>query len=412
MNPFIQYGQLRDGGNGGFPSQFATFPRSFVMDFLDANGANEAAPVRLNAAFEAEEIVTAGFFEVNGATEIAGHGLRGNVGLRYADTNTVINNYISIGGGNFAPVEREGGYDNWLPSLSLAFDLAPSLVLRGSAGKTITRASLANIASGTLVPNIFNGDITVGNPSLEPQVANQFDGSVEWYFAPGGLLSVGAFHKRLNGTATAITDLVTLGSTGLPDSAFNGNALGFPDGNIPDDFLLRRTTYINLGAIKLRGVELAYQQAFKFLPAPFDGLGAIASYTKIDSQGNDFVLTDGTSISVPLVPETSYSLTGYYERGPFALRASYNYRAKSGSTNTNNGNDQIPYNSALGFLDATVSYKVTEAIELRIDGLNLSNVNTYVYYEDPDQGSGNGKSRRDNSFFNGRTLSLGIRGRF
>jgi iron complex outermembrane recepter protein len=414
MNPFIQYGQLRDGGNSGFPSQFATFPRTFVMDFLNANGANEAAPVRLNAAFKAEEIVTAGFFEVNGATEIAGHGLRGNAGLRYADTDTIINNYSSIGNGNFAPVEREGGYDNWLPSMSLAFDLTSSLVLRGSAGKTITRAALANIASGTLVPNIFNAEITVGNPNLEPQVATQFDGSVEWYFAPGGLLSVGAFDKKLKGTATAVTDLVTLVSTGLPDSAFNALALGFPDGNIPDDLLLRRTTFVNLGTINLRGVELAYQQAFKFLPAPFDGLGAIASYTKIDSEGSDFVTAEGTRVSVPLVPETSYSLTGYYEKGPFALRASYNYRSKSAVNNTvtNNGNDQIPYNSPLGFLDATVSYKVTDAIELRVDGLNLNNVNSYIYYEDPDQPQGNGKTRRDNSFFNGRTISLGIRGRF
>jgi TonB-dependent receptor len=382
------------------------------MDFLDANGANEAAPVRLNAAFEAEEIVSAGFFEVNGTTEIAGHGLRGNIGLRYADTETIIDNYISVGSGNFAPVQREGGYDNWLPSMSLAFDLTPSLVLRGSAGKTITRAALANIASGTLVPNIFNPEITVGNPNLEPQVATQFDGSVEWYFQPGGLLSGGVFNKRLNGTATAVTDLVTLGSTGLPDSAFNALALGFPDGNIPDDLLLRRTTFINLGTIKLRGVELAYQQTFKFLPAPFDGLGTIASYTKIDTEGNDFITTEGTSVSVPLVPETLYSLTGYYEKGPFALRASYNYRAKSGVTSTNNGNDQIPYNSSLGFLDATVSYQVTDGIELRIDGLNLNNVNSYVYYEDPDQPRGNGAGRRDNSFFNGRTISLGIRGRF
>ena len=47
-----------------------------------------------------------------------------------------------------------------------------------------------------------------------------------------------------------------------------------------------------------------------------------------------------------------------------------------------------------------------------MDALNLTNENTYVYYEDPDGLSGNGSSRRDNSFFNGRTFSLGIRGGF
>lgn len=414
MNPYIQYGRLDDGGNAGYPSQFATFPRSFVMDFLNANGANSAAPVRLNQAFKAEEVVTSAYFEVNGDTEIAGHGLRGNIGVRYSDTETIINNFLSIGNGQFAPAKREGGYDNWLPSMSLAFDITPDLVARASAGKTITRAALSNIASGTLVPNIFNADITVGNPNLEPQVSIQFDAGLEWYFAEGGLLSGGFFKKKLEGTATAVIDQVTLGSTGLPDSAFNALALGFPGGDIPDAFLLNRTTYINQGTIDLSGIELAYQQTFNFLPAPFDGLGTILSYTKIDTEGNSFVTTEGRGISVAVVPEESYSLTGYYEKGPFAVRASYNYRGETGilGNTTNTSNDQIPQQSELGYLDASISYRLSDALEFRLDALNLTNENTYLYYEDPDGASGNGRSRRDNSFFNGRTFSFGVRGGF
>jgi iron complex outermembrane recepter protein len=414
MNPYIQYGRLEDGGNPGYLSQFATFPRSFVMDFLDANGANAAAPVRLNQAFKAEEIVSSAYFEVNGTTDIAGHELRGNAGVRYSDTEVIINNYFSIGNGQFAPREIEGGYDNWLPSLSLAFDITPDLVARASVGKTITRAALANIASGTLVPNIFNPEITVGNPNLEPQVSTQFDVGLEWYFTPGGLLSGGFFKKKLEGTATAVPDQVTLASTGLPDSAFNANALGFPGGDIPDDFLLTRRTFINQGTIDLSGIELAYQQTFNFLPAPFDGLGTILSYTKIDTEGNPFVTSEGRVISVAVVPETSYSLTGYYEKGPFAVRASYNYRGESGIFNntTNTGNDQLPQQSELGYLDASISYRFSDALELRLDALNITNENTYLFYEDPDGPSGNGQSRRDNSYFNGRTFSVGIRGGF
>lgn len=414
MNPFVQFGGLENGGNPNYPSQFATFPRSFVMDFLDANGANEAAPVRLNQAFKAEETVSSAYFELNGTVDIAGHELRSNVGVRYADTDIVIDNYFSVGNGQFAPQEVAGGYDNWLPSLSLAFDVAPDLVARLSAGKTITRAALSNIASGTLVPNIFNADITVGNPNLEPQISTQVDAGLEWYFAQGGLLSGGVFKKKLKGTATAVIDLVTLGSTGLPDSAFNALALGFPGGDIPDDFLLRRTSYINQGTVDLEGLELAYQQTFNFLPAPFDGFGTLLSYTRIDTEGNPFVTSEGRVISVAVVPETSYSLTGYYEKGPFAVRASYNYRGESGIQNgtTNTGNDQIPMQSELGFLDASISYRFSDALEFRVDALNLTNENTYLYYVDPDGPSGNGNSRRDNSFFNGRTFSLGIRGGF
>jgi iron complex outermembrane recepter protein len=111
-------------------------------------------------------------------------------------------------------------------------------------------------------------------------------------------------------------------------------------------------------------------------------------------------------------------VTGYYEKGPIGVRATYTYRTEAGTSNANtganinNGNDQIPYLSPLGYLDASVSYKLTDAIELRLDALNLTNENTYIYYKDPEGPSGNGESRRDNSFYNGRTLSFGVRGQF
>jgi TonB-dependent receptor len=419
MDPFMPLGRLENGGNAGYPSTFPSFSRSFVMNDMDANGGNKAAPILFNQAFTAEEIVTVGFLELKGEAEIAGHGLRGNFGVRYADTKTLIDNYQAAGGGLFAPAHTEGGYDNVLPSGTLSFDITPELVLRASAGKTLTRAALPQIAAGTLVPSIFNHNITQGNPNLQPEVGKSLDGSLEWYFAEGGLLSAGIFKKKLEGTPTPFNDVVTLGSTGLPDSAFDSNAFGYGiGGDIPDGELLTRTTFINQGEVKLDGLEFAYQQSFSFLPSPFDGLGAMASYTKISTDGNTFITTEGRSISVPLVPEDSYSATAYYEKGPLAVRATYTYRAESGTANTNSGlnlnsgNDQIALLSPLGYLDATIGYKLTDSFELRLDALNITNENTYIYYDDPDQPSGNGLTRRDNSVFNGRTIAIGIRGQF
>jgi TonB-dependent receptor len=419
MDPFMPLGRLENGGNAGYPSTFPSFSRSFVMNDMDANGGNKAAPILFNQAFTAEEVVTVGFLELKGETEIAGHGLRGNFGVRYADTKTLIDNYQAAGGGQFAPAHTEGGYDNVLPSGTLAFDITPELVVRASGGKTLTRAALPQIAAGTLVPSIFNHNITQGNPNLKPEVGKSLDGSLEWYFAEGGLLSAGIFKKKLEGTPTPFYDIVTLGSTGLPDSAFDANAFGYGiGGDIPDGELLTRTTFVNQGKVKLDGLEFAYQQNFSFLPSPFDGLGVMASYTKISTDGNTFITTEGRRISVPLVPEDSYSATAYYEKGPLAVRTTYTYRAEAGTANTNSGlnlnsgNDQIALLSPLGYLDATISYKLTDSFELRLDALNITNENTYIYYEDPDQPSGNGLTRRDNSVFNGRTLAIGIRGQF
>jgi TonB-dependent receptor len=415
MDPFVQFGALANGGNSGYPSQFATFSRAFVMDVLDANDANRAAPIALNQAFTAKEVVKSAFFETSFKIPIAGHPLRGNFGVRYSDTRTIINNYQSAGAGVFAPASREGGYENLLPSASLTFDITPELVLRGSAGQTITRASLASIAAGTRVPNIFNAEITVGNPDLRPQLATTYDAALEWYFAPGGLLSAGVFQKNIVDRPFSSIDFIPFSQTGLPSSAFNCASLGSPacvNGVIDPNYLFRRTIAMNQNELKLKGLELAYQQNFTFLPKPFDGLGITSSFTIIDQEGDDFVLTNGDRIAMQGVPDYTYSVTAFYEKGPLSIRGSYNYRAKTGQNSTNTGNDQVPYLAPQGFLDGTVSYKINDLIEVRVDALNITNENVYFYYSNPTQADRNGLSRRDNSFFNGTTISFGIRGRF
>ncbi|NIJ20323.1 TonB-dependent receptor [Sphingomonas naasensis] len=419
MDPFVQFGALANGGNSGYPSQFATFSRDFVMNVLDANGANRAATPALNQAFTAEEIVKSAFFETSFKFPIAGHAFRGNFGIRFSDTKTRINNYQTAPGGGFTPAEREGGYTNLLPSASFTFDITPKLMLRGSAGQTITRGSLATIAAGTRVPNIFNPAVTVGNPDLRPQLATTFDAALEWYFAPGGLISGGVFQKNIVDRPFSITERVPFGTLGLPSNLFNCASLGagacppaLGGGTIDPNFLFDRTITVNQNELKLKGLELAYQQNFTFLPKPFDGLGITSSFTLIDQEGDDFVLRNGDRIAMQGVPDYTYSVTAFYEKGPFSIRGSYNYRAKTGQNSTNTGNDQVPYLAPQGFLDGTISYKLNDLFELRIDALNITNENVFFYYEDPTQPDGNGLSRRDNSFFNGTTISFGIRGRF
>ncbi len=414
MVPFLPYGATRDGGNPGFPSQFATFPRAFVMDYLDANGANAAAPVQLNSKFRAEEQVKAAFIETNMKLPLGQGNLRGNFGMRYANTRTIIDNYAPTGGGAFGPRQRRGGYDNWLPSLSLAWDITPKVLVRGSAGKTITRSALVDIASGIAIPNRFNPDVTVGNPNLRPQVATQYDFSAEWYFQPASVLSIGVFKKSLRDTPSSVTIYgVPFSTLQLSQDLFDRRSItGSDTGTIAPDQPFTVTTVQNLGTLGLKGLEIAYQQNLTFLPAPFDGLGVLGSFTKVWRDGNDFVTSKGTRVSMAGVPDYSYSATAFYEKGPFAIRGSWNYRARAGGSSVNSGNDQIAYTAPQGFLDATVSYRLNDNFELRVDALNITNTNLYTYYENPDQPKGNGSSRRDNSFYNGTTIAFGIRGKF
>jgi TonB-dependent receptor len=420
MNPFVQNGALENGGNSGYPSEFATFPRSFVMDILAANASNRQAAVQLNSAYKAEEVVKSAFVEASLKVPVGGHELRADAGVRYADTKTHINNYTNVGG-VFTPAERNGGYHNFLPSATLAFDVTRKLVWRAAAGKTITRAALNDIAGGIVVPNVFNNAITVGNPDLRPQRANTYDTDLEWYFAPGGLLSVGVFKKDIFDRPTPVVQEIPFSEAGLPASAFSCAAWGGSTGTCSDAALaaltsnptIFRTIVVNQDRLKLKGLELAYQQNFTFLPKPFDGLGITGSFTRISQKqkGFNFTLTNGDVIALQSVPKTTYSITAFYEKGPFSIRGSYNFRAKTAfAGQTNTGNDEISYFAPQAYLDGTVSYKLNSLVELRIDALNITNENTYTYFENPTKP--NGRTHRDNSYFNGRTISLGIRGRF
>lgn len=420
MDPFIQSGALNNGGNSGYPSQFATFSRSFVMDTLAANESNRQAPVQLSSAYKAEEIVKSVFLEAAFKIPIAGRELRGNLGMRYSDTSTRIDNYAGVGG-VFTPAKRTGGYENFLPSATLAFDITPKLVLRAAAGKTVTRAALNDIAGGIVIPNVFRNEIVVGNPDLRPQIAMTYDAALEWYFAPGALLSVGVFKKDITDRPTGVMEDIPFAQAGVSASSFSCAAWGGSTDTcseaalaaLTSNPLIRRTIVLNQDRLELKGLEIAYQQNFTFLPAPFDGLGITSSFTKIEQEqeGFNFILTTGEVFTVQSVPDYTYSVTAFYEKGPLSIRGSYNYRAKTDfAPQTNTGNDEIGHFAPQGYLDATIAYKINRFIELRVDALNITNENVFLYYENPN--NPNNLTHRDNSYFNGRTISFGVRGRF
>jgi TonB-dependent receptor len=174
-------------------------------------------------------------------------------------------------------------------------------------------------------------------------------------------------------------------------------------------------SYSNAGKQTLKGYELAYQQAFTFLPEPFKGLGALASFTHIDPFNSAKWITNaGKEIEVNSVPKYAYSATGYYEKGPLAVRLSYNYKGRSlhGDNPRNLGDDLIRWRAARGYLDASIAYKISEQMELRLDALNLSNTLAYDYFEDATGQYGSGKrTRMDYAKYDGRTIKFGIRGK-
>jgi len=398
-----------------YPQAWATFSRDYINKTLDPIGSAMASPVDQSTSFTADEAITTGFIQSDFTGQVLNRELRINAGVRYSQTDMTIDNYKKTGANNtYEPNEEKNTYDNILPSISAAYNLRDDLIWRASWGKTITRASLSLIAAQTVIPNIYNPYATSGNPDLKPQISTNWDTGLEWYFGRGSLVSAGYFKKKLVDVTQAVPPHVPFSSLGLPDTAL-ANIFYDSNGHVDPNLDITVDTFVNAAEIDIDGYELAYQQNFSFLPAPWDGLGALASFTHVNSTGYNFIANNGDVINVNTIPKYSYSLTGYYEKGPLAIRFSYNFKDKNIYTTdyTNNGSDLERWHAGAGYLDGSVSWKLNSYVELRVDALNLGNTLSYDYFDDASGHYGNGKkTRMDYAKYDGRTIKVGIRGKF
>lgn len=414
MTSTLPIGNLDMGG--GWPHAWGTFTRDYTFGTFDPLAFNAESTFTPAQSFKAQENVSTGFVQSDFRGEVFGRELRLNAGVRYSRTETVIDNYKQQGTSLvYQPNREKGSYGNVLPALSSALDLSDNLTWRASWGKTLSRASLSIIAAQTVIPNPFDNTATAGNPSLRPQQSKNLDTSLEWYFQKGSMLSAALFKKELTDATVASTTQTTFGALGLPDTALGAifqDSQGKVDPNLP----MTLRTYSNAGKQTLRGFELAYQQAFTFLPDPFKGLGALASYTHINPFNSaQWVTNGGNTIEVNSVPKYAYSTTLYYENGPLAMRASYNYKGRSLHPDNprNLGDDLIRWRAGRGYLDANISYRLSDSLEIRLDALNLSNTLAYDYFEDATGLYGRGdKTRMDYAKYDGRTFKIGLRGKF
>src|SRR5690606_17692830 len=103
-----------------------------------------------------------------------------------------------------AEINRDGEYNNLLPSIDFQIEPADDVLARVSYSKTIARADYGNLfaSQSAGAPNrpvalqgVTGG--TQGNPNLLPLVSDNFDISLEWYFAPSSYLSGAFFYKKV-----------------------------------------------------------------------------------------------------------------------------------------------------------------------------------------------------------------------
>jgi TonB-dependent receptor len=296
--------------------------------------------------------------------------LRGDIGVRYVKTEQSSTGYVPTTVVQKVTVDHD--YSDTLPSLNIVAEIEPDLLVRFGAAKVMARPALGSVNPGGTVSLVGNLSVASGNPKLDPTRATAYDLGVEWYFAQGSLLSGAVFYKDIKTFTQTLVEQRTFISSGLPLGLLAGTTL---TGN--EVFQFSRP--VNTEGGPLKGVEVNYQQPFRFLPGAFSNLGVLLNYTYVDSK-IDYV-TSSTGLTPPVendlinLSKNAYNATLYYEDELFSIRASMAFRdsylTAVPAANAPTIQDAEGTNETLN-VDLSASYNINDHLTVTLEGLNLT----------------------------------------
>lgn len=277
-------------------------------------------------------------------------------GLRYERTDYE-NRGNQITGTNAVAVHRGRRYDSFLPGVHLRYALDQQTLLRASWSNSLARPSFDDSALRRSV-DIASSRVTEGNPRLKPLESMNWDASIERYLPSLGLLSASVFYKDIENFTYQRT---------------------LPGGDPATGYTLVTFVNGNQGAIK--GLELAWQQQLRFLPAPFNGLGFMANYTRSESEAT-YPTRPGETLDFIGQSKEIGNLALTFEQRGFFFRAAMNFRTARLREDEPLGADAASdrwVDDTVQF-DLTASYRLNRNWELFAEGLNLTDEPFRVYF--------------------------------
>ncbi|MBB1402773.1 TonB-dependent receptor [Pseudoalteromonas sp. SG45-1] len=347
------------------------------------------------------EDVLAAYVMVNINTQIGGLDLSGNVGVRRVETDqsaTVLENVVGdarLGAQNivdengivndlYAPNVLGTKYTDYLPSLNLNLQLNDNSLVRFAAAKVMSRAPINRLAGDASAnvsdDGVINGSST-NNPFLKPFYADQYDLSYEYYFEEGnGTIAAALFYKNIDSFVETLS---------IENFDFKGSGFNVPD-SIEDPVSGEQvattngiyTTAVNNGeGGYIRGLELAYTQVFTFLPEPFNGLGANASYSYTESEIESITSLGGDTLaqSLPGLSNNVFNATVFYSMDDFETRLNVRYRDEFVSEQVAI-NEQVVNFDAETVVDFQTSYRFSDSLTMLLQVNNLTDEPTQSYF--------------------------------
>lgn len=399
---------LNFGSDLGLPAGSST---SFLIpDYAAAVGALNLGNIPLSTAPSlgnnraVEERDTGVFLQAQLISDIRGMPLRGNLGVRYVQTDQTAQGFFFVGTAPLLATSKRK-YSDTLPSLNLSLGVTNDIVVRASAAKVMSRPTLDALTPGAIVSVSGNNrSVNIGNPNIDPTRAKAYDLGVEWYFAPESLLAVSLFYKDIDSRAVSFT---------LSDQVFTGNPFGIPDAAAitacggqpncaPNLANWNFNTTVNGPGGDLKGVEISYQQPFTFLPGIGRNFGAVLNYTGVDSE---IQYTQGITEDLVGLSRNAYNATLYYETERFGARVSAAYRDQFLTmVPGRNGND-VEGTADVTTIDASARFTVNANLDLTLEGINLTD-------EFQDQYVDSRGNRLSYYHHTGRSFLLGARYKF
>lgn len=275
------------------------------------------------------------------------------------------------------PRVADSSYTNVLPGLHLRYDATDDWVLRASANKTVSRPSFGDISPRV---GYSRGDeeVRLGNPQLDPYESKNIDLSVEKYIGTTGIVSLGLFHKSIDGY---IVETVRNN-----DPAYDGFDVTLP---------------INGEKATVRGAEFNYQQQLAFLPPGLDGLLVGASGTWLDTDFDPGVEgREGDDFTLPRASKHVYSAHIGYEKYGLSTRLAAVYRSEY-LDSIGVGRAFDIYVAPHTQLDFSLDYKFTPRVSMYFEAQNLLDKPLELY-----QGT---RSRTLQLEEYGRTYAVGLK---
>jgi TonB-dependent receptor len=285
-----------------------------------------------------------------------------------------------------------------LPSLQLRYATTPNSAVRFVYSRGVARPDPYQLVSYVTEDSTASPTtVAIGNPSLRPEHANNYDLLYEAYLRPLGLVQAGMFFKQLNSPQVETILPATVNVASLPPGYFPPSVATVL-AEYPGDTI---TQYINAQNAYIYGFEASFQQHFTYLPGVLKYLGLTANYSITSSREKGLPLRNDHPTMIDQSPNT-WKVSPTYDTKHFSARVglaydqhslfSYGYVNPAFLPSTGTKTDTDPLNlGPLGpagdiftlshyQVDAQVSYRVWKGISAVVSGLNLNN-EVFGYYQ-------------------------------